>query len=226
MSDYRRAWAVAALMLAICPATVAHRLDECLQATRIAVFHDHLTIKTYVTPGTLLAAGIFSKIDADGDGAISESEGRDYGEKFLRGISLHIDDVSQPIALAGFEYPTLAELSGGEAMIRFELSANTLRVAGRHQVVFQNDNDPTSSIYLANTMMPEDPSIAIVSQKRDQTQRAITIEYDVKPAINAGSDVSGGWPGRLTGLAAGLAVVFSLRWYLRRRVAPAAADQG
>ena len=207
-----------AMLLAAHASAMAHRLDECLQATRISIFPDHLAIQTYITPGTLLAPGFFARIDANRDGAISEAEGRDYAEKTLQRITLSVDGLRVPLTLTGSQYPTFSELSGGEAMIRLEMLATTPEVPGRHRLLLQNDNDPAISIYLANAMLPRDPSISIVSQNRDQRQQTLTVEYDLKPSTNATIDAFGGWTGRLMGICLGLGVVFLARVYLHRRL--------
>jgi hypothetical protein len=205
------------LTLALFPAVFAHRLDECLQATRVSVFQGHLRIQTYVTPGTLLAAAVFASIDADGSGAISESEGREYAEKFLRGMTLQMDGVVEPLALISSHYPTMRELMDGEAMIRFEMSAAAPVKSGHHRVLLQNNNDPATSIYLANAMLPEDTAISIVHQDRDQTQRSLAVEYDLRSPMSATTGASVVWTSSLTGILLGLGAVFIVRKYLRRR---------
>ena len=205
------------LLLTLPFGAAAHRLDECLQATRVSMFSDHLAVQTFVTPGTLLAARLFARIDADRDGNLSQSEGRRFADQFVQEITLTVDGNRVPLTLTGSQYPTLAELSGGEAMILFEMSAATRQAPGRHRATLRNDNDPAVSIYLANAMLPKDPSVPVVRQERDPTQRTLTVEYDVAATLNSPASVSAGWLSRLTGIVLGLTLVLAARQYLRRR---------
>ena len=47
--------------------TRAHRLDEYLQATTIAVEKDHLVLQLRLTPGVAVARQVLASLDANGD---------------------------------------------------------------------------------------------------------------------------------------------------------------
>ena len=49
----------------------AHRLDEYLQATTVAVTRGHVVLRVRLTPGVAVAPAVLAQIDANGDGALS-----------------------------------------------------------------------------------------------------------------------------------------------------------
>jgi hypothetical protein len=75
----------------------AHRLDEYLQAARFSVARNGLNFEIDLTPGSAVASRIFSLIDTNKDGRISEAEGSAYAEQLRRSIELSID--SMPVSL-------------------------------------------------------------------------------------------------------------------------------
>ena len=72
---------VASLVLVIAAATGAdaHRLDEYLQAARVAVTPRAVVVHLDLTPGVSLAADVISLLDRDGDGRVSPIEAEAYG---------------------------------------------------------------------------------------------------------------------------------------------------
>ena len=52
----------------------AHRLDEYLQATTIALERDRLVLQLRLTPGVAVAARVLASLDTNGDGTVSEGE--------------------------------------------------------------------------------------------------------------------------------------------------------
>ena len=68
----------------------------------------------------------------------------------------------------------------GIGMIRLRGEATMAAVsAGPHQVVYLNTHRPETSVYLANALVPSDPHIQIVDQRRDVAQRGLTLDYRV-----------------------------------------------
>src|SRR5215210_2258008 len=55
------------LVLGAARSTSAHRLDEYLQATRLAIEPDRVEIALDLTPGIAVAESIVAEIDADGN---------------------------------------------------------------------------------------------------------------------------------------------------------------
>jgi hypothetical protein len=202
-----RAGNAAALALAAAMVTAtspsAHRLDECLQAARIAVEPDHLTLELDITPGVAVAGAIVSAIDRDRDGVLSAAEHQDYATQVLDSVEVAIDGRQVHIASALTTFPALAALETGDGTIQLR---STLAVPsqqpGTHRVLFRNRYRPGISVYLANALVPESGRIAVTAQRREASQRDLTITYDVRPDRRSPSR----WPWLLGGcaLAAGI----------------------
>src|SRR5262245_32885407 len=61
----------------------AHRLDEYLQATRVMIAADRVTLELDLTPGVAVAPAIFKAIDGDGNGSISPAEADAYAAQVV-----------------------------------------------------------------------------------------------------------------------------------------------
>ena len=77
--------ASAMILLAATPAC-AHRLDEYLQATTIALEKDRIQAQIRLTPGVAVFPIVFADIDRDADGVVSAAEQRAYAERVLRDL--------------------------------------------------------------------------------------------------------------------------------------------
>jgi hypothetical protein len=195
-----RIWpaAAAATLLCAMPAGVgAHRLDEYLQATRVAVDRDRIDLEIDLTPGVALAETIFDSIDTDRNGDISESEQLAYAEDVLAALTIELDDQRQTPTLSAHQFPTFEEMRRGEGTIRLKAAAPVASMPpGRHRLRVRNDHRPDVSVYLVNALVPAPPEIEIASQARDRLQREVRIEYRVAPAILTS------WPAIATGAMA------------------------
>ena len=68
----------------------------------------------------------------------------------------------------------------GDAAITIRSEAAVpLLAAGRHRVFFRNGHATADSVYLANTLMPENDQLAVMGQRRDEGQRELTIDLVV-----------------------------------------------
>ena len=72
----------------------AHRLDECLQAARIAIEPTRVEVEIDLTPGMTVADAIISDIDRDRDGSLSAEEKHAYAGRVLAAIDLENDGQS------------------------------------------------------------------------------------------------------------------------------------
>lgn len=157
----------------------AHRLDEYLQATRLAVATDRIVLKMDLTPGVDVAPAIFALIDTSRDGRISSAEGSAYANQVLEEIALEVDGTLRPLDLVSDEFPSLQEMSDGVGVIRIEVRAPWAARPGRHSLHFRNDHMPVSSAYLVNALIPTSPEIAITAQHRDTLQREIRLGFEI-----------------------------------------------
>jgi len=169
----------AAVILAPVPAQ-AHRLDEYLQATRVAIARDRVDLEIDLTPGATIAASIAAEIDTDQDGRFSPAEGEAYARAALASITLSADGRPLAVTLDDRNLPDRAAMLEGLGTIRLRASAPMPRASGDdHTVEYVNSFRRASSVYLANTMVPADPALTIRSQARDPLQQRLTVTYAV-----------------------------------------------
>ena len=201
-----------ALVVAMSVTASAHRRDEYLQATRIAVEPDRVQVELDLTAGISVAEAVIRDIDRDGSGVISGDEARRYATAVVKAVRLDVDRRPLQVELINVTVPELGAIRNGEGVIRLELSARLPALAaGAHQIFFLNAHRADIGVYLANALAPVNPRIAIVAQRRDVAQREITIDY----ALTA-SSVTGA---RML-LPLGALVVLSLAAFGWMRVRP------
>jgi hypothetical protein len=76
------------------------------------------------------------------------------------------------------------------------------QVDGDHSLSFRNMNQRDGSVYLANALVPTSDRVTITAQRRDVTQRDLTIDYVLRrgPGTSAPTWLLGALAG-LAGLA-------------------------
>jgi hypothetical protein len=156
----------------------AHRRDELLQATRIAIEPERVELELDLTPGIAIADAFIADIDRDRDGAFSAVEQREYARKVLAALALGVDDQPLHTEHVASSFAELDAFRRGEGTIRVQAAARLPRLSdGEHQLTFRNAHRREVSVYLANALVPESERIAITAQRRDTEQRDLTIEY-------------------------------------------------
>jgi len=168
-----------ALLLLLPAASAAHRLDEYLQATRVALARDRIALELHLTPGVSIAPQIVALIDRDANGQIAPDEARAYGAAVVGEIVLQLDGRDLPLTLTDVRVPAIDEMRDGMGAIRIEASAAVSTAPGAHALVYRNDHRPDVSVYLVNTLMPDTRAISIASQQRDPRQREFHLDYQV-----------------------------------------------
>jgi hypothetical protein len=168
----------------------AHRLDEYLQAARLSVEPGRVELQLDLTPGSAVAEMIITDIDRDRDGRLSPAEQREYAQRVLDTIELRIDDRPLRVRPIDMTFPDLQVLRQGEGSIRLRTEALLPRtLIGEHHLAFRNRHRPDVSVYLANALLPDGDSVAITAQRRDPTQRDLTIDYVVRSEPAAAGSV-------------------------------------
>ena len=158
----------------------AHRLDEYLQATRVGIERDRVTVDVDLTAGVSIARQVTRWIDSDGDGRISSSESLLYGRQVLGSLAVSIDGTTMPLSLNDLQAPTPADMASGVGTLRLHASASIpASLSGRHRLTLVNTHHPESSVYLANALVPSDKAIDVLGQRRSPDQHSLTIEYEV-----------------------------------------------
>jgi len=178
----RRALATAVALLCAAAAPRAHQVDEYLQAARLSLTHDRVTLELDLTPGVAVASSVVPTLDTDGSGAISPGEARAYAESVLSDVALALDGHPLGVTLERVEVPTSGEMRDGVGTIRLRATAPVaISAPGHRRLDFRNNHRPDIGAYLANALKPEDRAIHVERQTRDPRQRVIRIDYRMDP---------------------------------------------
>lgn len=179
---------VASAVLALLRPTSAeaHRLDEYLQAARVAVASDRVSVELSLTSGTAIAEDVVREIDTNADGMFSRSEQQAYAARVLAALTLSIDDRPSRLNLTAVSFPEAPVLTEGIDPIVIRSEARFVPLEpGAHRLQFTNGNTADKSVYLANALVPEDARIGVTAQERTVDQRDLQIQFVVRPSGRA-----------------------------------------
>jgi nickel/cobalt exporter len=172
--------AAAAFVLGMPAGSAAHRLDEYLQAARVSLARDRITLELDLMPGANIAPAILTFVDGDSDKTISPIEAEAYGQVVLADLVMKLDGRPIAMTLTRMETSSIEELCDGAGSIQLRATGSIEALdAGRHQLYFRNDHRPAPSVYLVNALIPEDGGVGVVRQDRDLRQQAVRIDYNV-----------------------------------------------
>jgi hypothetical protein len=192
-------------VLAMPAESAAHRLDEYLQAARVSLARDRITLEVDLTPGADIAPAIVALLDGDGDNTISPIEAGTYGQAVLSDLALELDGRPVAVMLTRVEAPSIDDMRDGIGAIQLRAEGHIDAVAaGRRYLSFRNNHRPAASVYLVNALVPEDADVRVEGQRRDPRQQGVRVEYTVGPR----------WRAQLLWLvlcAAGLSTLMALR---------------
>ena len=164
----------------------AHRLDECLQAARIAIEPTRVEVELDLTPGAAVAESMILDIDQDRDGRLSADEQRAYAERVVGSTQLEIDGRHLRLERSASTFADVGAFRRGEGTIRIRSSAGVPRQSdGAHQLVFRNTFRRDVSVYLANALVPGSDRIGVTAQRHAADQRDLTIDYVVRAEQSA-----------------------------------------
>ena len=170
--------------LLLLPSTAsAHRLDEYLQSTLVAVEPDRVRLMIHLTPGVDVAGQVLALVDRDHDGTISASEAVVYGELVHRDLVVRLDQRTVELQRTAWTFPAPSELRIGSGIIKLEFSSAPDPLApGAHRLTIQNRHLPAVGVYLLNAARPKVDSIEITQQHRNDNQSEGEIGFNVRPA--------------------------------------------
>jgi hypothetical protein len=167
-------------LIALPSTSLAHRLDEYLQATLVTIEPGEIRLQINLTPGVAVAKQVLSLIDRDHDGVISTNEAAAYAKLLLRDLFLRLDQRKIELKLASSEFPPPTELRTGWGIIQIEFSATTAPLApGAHRLTLKNRHLRTYSVYLFNAAQPTSGSVHVIRQKRNEIQSTGEIEFTI-----------------------------------------------
>ena len=168
------------LLFGLATDTLAHRLDEYLQATRISVATNRIDFSIDLTPGVAVAEQVLAVIDNDRDGRVLKEEVAAYAQRVLKDIQIGLDGKILALSVVGSSFPALHEIRSGLGVIRIKATATTeLLSAGQHVLSLTNAHLPAISVYLVNALVPKDRAIDITKQTRDELQKSYRLEFRV-----------------------------------------------
>ena len=174
----RRRIALGLVLAALWPAAgKAHRLDEYLQATRVALTATGIRLELDLTPGANIAGSVVSRIDVDQDRRFSGGEVEHYARVVLRDLDVRLDGTALDLRLQHVEVATPDELLDGVGAIRIVAAAAHASALARHQLKLRNDHETARSVYLMNVLVPESDEVVITGQSRDGRQQEFSVEY-------------------------------------------------
>ncbi len=171
------------VLLALPCSASAHRLDEYLQSTFVAIEPEGIKLQMNLTPGVAVAGPVLALIDRDGNDVVSTNEAATYAELVRRELSLRLDQRALDLTLTASEFPATEELRGGSGIIQLEFSATpgTLK-SGAHELMLENRHQTNVSVYLVNAALPKSRAIKITRQTRNENQSVGQIEFAFQTA--------------------------------------------
>jgi len=168
-------------LVTLTSASFAHRLDEYLQATRIAVATDRIDLTFELTPGVAVAGHVLGVIDSDRDGRVSDDEGSAYARRFLKDLNIGLDGKAVAPNVTAVSIPVMQEMRSGTGVIRIRAACKVVSLnAGKHHLSLTNNHLPAISVYLVNALRSKDPAIEIGKQTRDELQKDYRLEFRVR----------------------------------------------
>jgi hypothetical protein len=202
------------LLLSLATPAFAHRVDEYLQATTIAVEKERVHAQIRLTPGVEVFPVVLAFIDTDRDGIFSATEQRAYAERVLRDLSLSVDGKRLALRLASASFGDMELMRDGRGVIQIDFDAPVPRGGGDRRLVFENHHFSRIAEYLVNGLVPSDRDISIRSQTRNYLQSRFELDYTQAgaPPVLASA---GWWSGVRGWLLA--AALLPLAWLVARR---------
>jgi hypothetical protein len=169
--------------LAICYVAEGHRLDEYLQAARLNLDLDRISLGLDLTPGVEVADKLLPILDPSGREKTSRHDARVYAQRVLGDLQLEIDGQPQRLNLIRVSFPSRSAMRRGEGTIQIDAEVRVLKLGpGRHRLRFRNDHLTRLSVYSANALVPKNREIHITQQQRDPFQREYLLVFEVANA--------------------------------------------
>ncbi len=187
----KRPLVVAGAMLALSAVpALAHRVDEYLQAATLLVSSNRVKLELRLVPGMEIAQKVLDTIDLDHNTVLSDAEQRTYALQVMRDLRFTLDARPIELELASVRFDGMTELREGTGEIQLIFAADLPQGGEHRRLGFENRHRPWMSVYLVNSLMPEDPGIIIKKQQRNYRQSVYELEY-VQHAT-AAADSAGG----------------------------------
>ena len=153
----------------------AHRLDEYLQATILSIGQRTITATLRMVPGVAVAPGVIARIDTNHDGLLSPAEQQHYAQEVLADLQLNADGRPLPLKLTAEIFPSIESMKLGMGEIQLAFSADVLFTGRQHELTFENHHQRSISVYLVNSLVPQDRNLQLTGQLRNMNQSAYRV---------------------------------------------------
>jgi hypothetical protein len=173
----RRILSAAAILVLAAPSALAHRLDEYLQGAIIAVEKTRVDVELTLTPGVAVFPRLIVDIDTDGNGVVSTTEQQAYVGRILRDLTLKIDGQPLTSRLLSMEFPAIGEMKEGRGEIRIEFESALPAGGPNRKLTLENHHQNQIAAYQVNCLVPRDPDIRILAQKRNYSQSYYELDF-------------------------------------------------
>ncbi len=160
-------------------AASAHRLDECLVATRVDVRSESIAFEIIVIPGVDLMPTFMEWIDENADGSLSQAEAKRFAEAFMKGCLVKVNNKSPKLTLTKVTLPDTQKLGKGLGQLRIHAQARVTHVVGKNLMNYHCDYQPDQCVYLINALIPEKKHIRIGRQRRNRLQTDYQLNFTV-----------------------------------------------
>ena len=167
----------AALLFSVATPAFAHRVDEYLQATTIAVEKDRVALQLRFAPGIEVFPRVLALIDTDRDGAVAEAELRAYAQRVAGDLSLSVDGARLPLRLVSSRMEPLEALQDGRGTIELSFDAAVPPGGENRRLLFENHHQRAMAEYLVNGLVPSDSTIRLGAQRRSFDQSVYRLDY-------------------------------------------------
>jgi hypothetical protein len=165
----------------------AHRLDEYLQATTIALEKTRVEADIRLVPGVDVFPLVFAEIDRDADGVVSSAEQRAYAQRVCDDLSLKVDGIPMTLRLVSSAISPKVLLQDGRGEIRVQVEADVPGSAARRRLDFENRHQTRIGAYLVNVLVPADPEMQVTAQHRNYDQSSFQLDYTDASALSFAS---------------------------------------
>jgi hypothetical protein len=170
------------IALGVTVPAAAHRLNQYLQATTIAVAPGVVTLEVRLTPGVDVAGTVIADIDGDHDGRLSSAEARAYADRVVRDLSLAVDGRPATLRLQSWSFASFPEMASGQGESVVTMTAAFTAETAAHELTLENGHQTGMGAYLVNALQPESADVRIAAQRRNYDQSHYEITFMIGAA--------------------------------------------
>ena len=179
----RRGSLVGAALLALAAVGSAQIQSQLFQLNSITIYRNGIDLDWYIMPGSELAANAFARIDTNGDGAVSEAEGKAYAKRAFRDVTLTVDGKPQTLLIRHVSISDRKQMLTGLGSVDYLVYVVLPERLGRRTLVFENRHRRALSTFKTATLNdPADRSIRILNPRQSAGGARLSLTYIVGKA--------------------------------------------